>query len=267
MTSESRLALTHHRRLQPQSRKGSETHKEKEATLKRLTNKFAMRFGKKEPLQRTVEIARLLFQALRLSRGPDAFGSPRRLVPVVRSIVSPAAHSGLNALRPGRSYIRTVWSQACGELERAFVPALAATMQRYLDSLVAVVSSPAQLEVTRKIVHEFEHGGGSNAQDGKRSRDALGPLLQEKLRLFASSRDNWVRKHLHKLTSLQLGAPKHCASNDIVDSRDSFTADNVSHCGVRFGSPENSEPPSPKAPEDMSGCPKPLCGIHYRRFR
>lgn len=76
------------------------------------------------------------------------------------------------------------------------MPALAATLQRYLDSLVAVVSSPAQMEATRRIVHQFEHGGGSNTQDGKGSRDALGPLLQEKLRLFASSRDNWVRTHV-----------------------------------------------------------------------
>ncbi|XP_077504161.1 vesicular acetylcholine transporter isoform X2 [Amblyomma americanum] len=94
-----------------------------------------------------------------------------------------------------RSWETMATSQkACGELERAFVPALAATLQRYLDSLVAVVSSPAQMENTRRLVHQFMHGQGNNtaSQDGKGGRDPLGPLLQEKLKLFASSRDNWV---------------------------------------------------------------------------
>ncbi|EEC16733.1 choline O-acyltransferase, putative [Ixodes scapularis] len=94
--------------------------------------------------------------------------------------------------------------QACDELLRAPVPALATTLQRYVDSLVAVVS-PAQLEATRRIVRDF---AGSSAEQGPPRDDGegaasapaagatktapLGPLLQEKLRLFASSRDNWV---------------------------------------------------------------------------
>ncbi|XP_077533619.1 choline O-acetyltransferase-like [Haemaphysalis longicornis] len=84
--------------------------------------------------------------------------------------------------------------KACNELERAFVPALAATLQRYLDSLVAVVTSPAQMDTTRRLVHEFEHGKDdtTSTKDAKAGRGALGPLLQEKLRLFASSRENWV---------------------------------------------------------------------------
>ncbi|CAN7994020.1 unnamed protein product, partial [Ixodes hexagonus] len=79
--------------------------------------------------------------------------------------------------------------QACDELLRAPVPALAATLQRYLDSLAAVVS-PAQLEATRKIVGDF--AGSSADQRARDQVEPLGPQLQEKLRLFASSRDNWV---------------------------------------------------------------------------
>ncbi|XP_064457928.1 choline O-acetyltransferase-like isoform X1 [Ornithodoros turicata] len=65
------------------------------------------------------------------------------------------------------------------ELPRAFVPALAATLERYLESLAAVVPKP-QLEGTTRLVRDFA------------SDEAKGNWLQEKLREFASTRDNWV---------------------------------------------------------------------------
>ncbi|XP_037270668.2 choline O-acetyltransferase isoform X1 [Rhipicephalus microplus] len=164
--------------------------------------------------------------------------------------------------------------KACGELERAFVPALAATMQRYLDSLVAVVSSPAQLEVTRKIVHEFEHGGGSNAQDGKRSRDALGPLLQEKLRLFASSRDNWVTElwlddmYLNNSQPLPVNSspfyllPKQCFATSADQAR--FAARFIEFA-VLFKKKIDSGTLTPDV-QGRGGTRQPLCMQTYKHF-
>ncbi|XP_037559166.1 choline O-acetyltransferase [Dermacentor silvarum] len=164
--------------------------------------------------------------------------------------------------------------KACSELERAFVPALAATLQRYLDSLVAVVSSPAQMEATRRIVHQFEHGGGSNTQDGKGSRDALGPLLQEKLRLFASSRDNWVTElwlddmYLNNSQPLPVNSspfyllPKQCFATSADQAR--FAARFI-ECAVLFKKKIDSGTLTPDV-QGRGGTRQPLCMQTYKHF-
>ncbi|KAM7305637.1 sulfhydryl oxidase 1 isoform X2 [Ixodes scapularis] len=177
--------------------------------------------------------------------------------------------------------------QACDELLRAPVPALATTLQRYLDSLVAVVS-PAQLEATRRIVRDF---AGSSAEQGPPRDDGegaasapaagatktapLGPLLQEKLRLFASSRDNWVTElwlddmYLNNDQPLPVNSSPFCLlpkQNFRTSAEQARFAARFIEFAVLFKRKIDNGTLRPDVSRSRGGGQQPLCMQTYRHF-
>nr|QOI90649.1 choline acetyltransferase isoform A [Ixodes ricinus] len=177
--------------------------------------------------------------------------------------------------------------KACDELLRAPVPALATTLQRYLDSLGAV-GSPAQLEATRRIVRDF---AGSSAEQGPPRDDGegaasapaagatktapLGPLLQEKLRLFASSRDNWVTElwlddmYLNNDQPLPVNSSPFCLlpkQNFRTSAEQARFAARFIEFAVLFKRKIDNGTLRPDVSRSRGGGQQPLCMQTYRHF-